>query len=83
MTFSLLHSMASAQEDQPTMLSTIIDFVSARLDRGEKTIGIFIDLAKAFDTVSVAILLEKMERQRSGSQVICQLFGRSLPGRKS
>lgn len=32
------------------------------MDGGEKVIGIFLDLAKAFDTVSITTLLGKMER---------------------
>ncbi|CAB3261717.1 unnamed protein product [Arctia plantaginis] len=36
--------------------------IKTNLDRGQKVIGIFLDLAKAFDTVSVPILIEKIKR---------------------
>lgn len=35
--------------------------ISAYLDRGDKCVGVFLDLAKAFDTVSRDILLKKLE----------------------
>lgn len=35
--------------------------VVSQLDKGNKCIGVFIDLSKAFDTVSVPILLRKLE----------------------
>lgn len=39
----------------------LTDFVTHELDKGNKTIGIFLDLAKAFDTVPTPILLKKLE----------------------
>jgi retron-type reverse transcriptase len=45
-------------EDAVTLLTNI---VSGQLDEGQKSIGLFLDLAKAFDTVSVPILLSKLE----------------------
>lgn len=39
---------------------TLTDNVSTQLDEGKKCIEIFLDLAKAFDTVSVPILLQKL-----------------------
>lgn len=36
--------------------------VVKQLDSGAKVIGIFLDLAKAFDTVSISLLVDKMER---------------------
>ncbi|KAG7296291.1 hypothetical protein JYU34_021418 [Plutella xylostella] len=41
--------------------SSLISSVSSRLDEGQHCIGVFLDLAKAFDTVSIKILLKKME----------------------
>lgn len=37
------------------------DYVVDNLDFGRKVIGIFLDLAKAFDTVSVPLLIKKLE----------------------
>lgn len=45
-------------EDAVTCLTKL---VVNHLDNGLKCIGVFLDLAKAFDTVSIPILLKKME----------------------
>ncbi|KAJ8707861.1 hypothetical protein PYW07_011538 [Mythimna separata] len=42
-------------------VTDIVDFVVTKLDNGNKCTGIFLDLAKAFDTVSRSILLRKLE----------------------
>lgn len=39
----------------------VTDFVATNLDEGRKCMAVFLDLAKAFDTVSVTILLRKLE----------------------
>ena len=39
----------------------LTDYLAQELDKGNHTIGIFLDLAKAFDTVSISILLSKLE----------------------
>lgn len=39
----------------------LTNYLVQELDKGNKTLGIFLDLAKAFDTVSVPILLLKLE----------------------
>lgn len=39
----------------------LVDNVVENLDQGKKCIGVFLDLAKAFDTVSWPILLRKLE----------------------
>lgn len=45
--------------EDATLLLT--ETISKHLDKNEKVIGVFLDLSKAFDTVSVPILLSKME----------------------
>ncbi|CAK1596546.1 unnamed protein product [Parnassius mnemosyne] len=40
----------------------VIKFISENLYKGRQCLAIFLDLAKAFDTVPVPILLEKLER---------------------
>lgn len=42
-------------------VSNLVNYVSTKLDEGNKCISLFLDLAKAFDTVSVPILLTKLE----------------------
>lgn len=43
-------------------VNDLTDFIVRQLDKKNKCISIFLDLAKAFDTVSVPILIDKMER---------------------
>lgn len=45
-----------------TAVQDLVNFVVENLDKGIKTIGIFLDLAKAFDTISIPLLLAKMDR---------------------
>lgn len=40
----------------------VSEFVVTNLDKGNKVLGIFLDLAKAFDTVSIPLLMSKLER---------------------
>lgn len=40
---------------------TLTDFIAEELGKGNHVLGIFIDLAKAFDTVSIPLLLKKLE----------------------
>ncbi|CAG9787488.1 unnamed protein product [Diatraea saccharalis] len=42
-------------------VAPLVDNVATTLDHGDKCIGVFLDLAKAFDTVSTPILLNKLE----------------------
>lgn len=40
----------------------LVDHIVTKLDNGKKVIGIFLDLAKAFDTVSAPLLMDKLEK---------------------
>ena len=42
-------------------LHKLTSYVVENMDRGQKSLGIFLDLAKAFDTVSIPILLNKLD----------------------
>jgi hypothetical protein len=50
----------------------LVDKVSKTIDKGEYTIGIFLDLSKAFDTINHKILIKKLEHY--GIQGITQLW---------
>lgn len=43
-------------------INHVIGNITRKLDSSTKCLGVFLDLAKAFDTVSIPILLNKMER---------------------
>lgn len=59
----------------------LTNYVVHNVDKKNKCIGIFLDLAKAFDTVSVPILLNKMERMGI-RDVALKLFTDYLSNRK-
>ncbi|KAG7295150.1 hypothetical protein JYU34_022109 [Plutella xylostella] len=61
-------------------VSQLTNFIASGLDSGKKCLGIFLDLAKAFDTVSVPLLIRKLEH--SGVRGIpLELFGDYLSNR--
>lgn len=51
-----------AEKSTADAVHELTNIIVRNLDKKEKTIAIFLDLAKAFDTVSVPLLLEKLER---------------------
>ena len=53
-------------------VSHLVNFITAKLDKGEKCGGLFLDLAKAFDTVSRPILIKKTREHR------CQMISSRL-----
>lgn len=50
-----------AKKSTSEAVQDLVNFVVTNLDKKEKVIVIFLDLAKAFDTVSIPILLTKLE----------------------
>lgn len=50
-----------AKRSTADAVSELTNYIVNNIDSKRKTIGIFLDLAKAFDTVSVPILLTKLE----------------------
>lgn len=42
-------------------VNSLTEFVTNKLDKNQKCVGVFLDLAKAFDTVSIPILVNKLE----------------------
>ena len=54
--------------DQHAILE-LSDKISKAIDKGEYTIGVLLDLSKAFDTVNNGILLKKL--QHYGIRGIC------------
>ena len=55
--------MKSYLNDLPTELAVIelVDKIKKAIDKGEFTIGIFLDLSKAFDTIDHKILIKNLE----------------------
>jgi hypothetical protein len=59
----------------------VVDKITQAIDKGEYTIGIFLDLSKAFDTINHKILIQKLEHY--GVRVITrQWFEEYLKNRK-
>lgn len=82
-TFSILadnqHGFRHGRSTDGAVLE-LTDFVARNLDAGNKCLSIFLDLAKAFDTVSTKILIQKLEAIGvRGTQL--KLFESFLTGR--
>lgn len=50
-----------ARKSTKDAVSDLYEFVGAQLDKKFRCVGVFLDLAKAFDTVSIPMLLRKLE----------------------
>lgn len=50
-----------ASKSTDDAVSQLTDFVSSKVDENQKCIGVFLDLAKAFDTVSISALVNKLD----------------------
>lgn len=66
-------------EDAVALLTTL---ASEQLDKNRYCIGVFLDLAKAFDTVSIPILLQKLEKRFGIRGVALDWFRSYLMERK-
>ena len=62
------------RENRSTELAIIelVDRITKAIDKGEYTIGIFLDLSKAFDTIDHKILIQKLDH--NGIRGITQLW---------
>jgi hypothetical protein len=67
----------STEQAVDLLVNGIVDCV----DKGDKCVGVFLDLAKAFDTVSIPILLGKLERLGLRG-IVLNWFKTYLQGRK-
>jgi sarcosine oxidase/L-pipecolate oxidase len=63
-------------------LLQVVNYISNELNNGNYCVGVFLDLRKAFDTVSHDILLKKTSSlwyHRYPPKVVHQLFGQQNP----
>lgn len=58
----------------------LTEFIISKLDTKKKTLAIYLDLAKAFDTVSIPILISKLEHLGVRGETL-DLFANYLKGR--
>ena len=72
----LCPSQHGFQPGHSTLMSllNIQDSISAAIDRNEYSLGIFINIGKAFDTVNHEILLAKLGYKGSCSELVPKLF---------
>ena len=54
----------------------MVDKITRAVDEGKYTIGVFLDLSKAFDTINHKILVDKLEHY--GIRGICKKMVRSF-----
>ena len=51
----------------------LIDRITKTIDKGEYTLGIFLDLSKPFDTINHKILIEKLEHYKRHTRISATL----------
>src|ERR1043165_4468108 len=61
-------------------LTTLVDKITSALDKNNYSLGIFIDLSKAFDTIDHSLLLRKLQHYGVRG-IVLKLFADYLSGR--
>lgn len=74
------HGFRERKSTNDAMLQ-LTNFIVDKLDKNKKALGLFLDLKKAFDTVSVPLLIKKLENKGIRGLPL-QLFQDYLSGRK-
>ena len=72
-----INSAARKHHSTEYALTLLCDKISSAIDNNELTVGMFIDLSKAFDTVTHQILLDKLWHygiRGGGVQLVCELL---------
>jgi hypothetical protein len=62
-------------------VTNLVDYVTSHIDAGKRCLGVFLDLAKAFETVSIPTLVNKLERVGIRENAL-KLFSDFLTDRK-
>ena len=70
-TFQLDHGQYGFQKGSSTLGATVdlLEYVSGEMDKNKYVITVFVDLQKAFDTVNIDLLLDKLYKM--GCRGIC------------
>lgn len=74
------YGFISGRSTEGAVLS-LTEYLIGKLDNGYKCLGVFLDLSKAFDTVSIPTLINRLERIGIRG-IALKLFSNYLTGRK-